>query len=417
MSSSDLPRLPVAFATLRRGVPAFVACLLSYAPALSSAADALKTGGKGGTESAYSLEAAYTADLWRNTRGGLRKGYAYLDNLDIVLDVDGFRLWDVGGLQVYAHLLYNNGATFSDRYVGDAMGVSNIDAPSGTRVHEAWVEWGSDVEKSLAFRFGLYDLNSEFDTSDGRSLFIHSTHGVGHELAQTGTNGPSIFPNTSLGLRVAWNAGPNWRVLAAVLDGVPGDRDDPGRSGVHLSSEEGALGIAEAQWSRGRIEKASVGHWRYTAGFADLLATGASPLPERRDNKGTYGAIEIGLNDPGTEWSSSAFVRYGAAEGRINEFDRFLGIGLRFAGIIPGRPRDQVGLAFSRADVSPAAQHAATAAGLLRDHFEAAVELTWRAEINEWITLQPDIQYVTDPGADPALANALAFGLRVEISM
>lgn len=124
------------------------------------------------------------------------------------------------------------------------------------------MEWASGAARPLTLRFGLYDLNSEFDMSDSRSLFIHSTHGVGHDLGQTGENGPSIFPNTSLGLRAAWEPGANWRLLAAVLDGVPGDPDDPTRVRIHLSGEEGALNVAEAQWSGARIGTLSIGHWR-----------------------------------------------------------------------------------------------------------------------------------------------------------
>ena len=388
-------------------VAGWLACCVPVAPA---AADAVEDGSKRGAP-VFTLEAAYTADLWRNTRGGLREGNAYLDNLDLALSVDGQRAWGVDGLTGYAHVLYNNGTTFSDRYV------SNIDTRSEMRLYEAWVEWASGGDESLAFRFGLYDLNSEFDTSNSRSQFIHSTHGVGHELAQSGENGPSIFPNTSMGLRVAWDAGIEWRLLVAVLDGVPGDREDPTRAGVHLSREEGALTIMETQWSRGPIEKLSIGHWRYTARFDDLLATEASPLPERQDNHGTYGAIDIALNDPDAERRAWGFLRYGVAEERINEFDRFLGIGLRFAGLVPGRPGDQLGIAFSGAHVGGAAHTAATASGLLRDAYEAAIEVTWRAELSEWLTLQPDIQYVINPGADPELDDALAIGLRIEIAM
>jgi porin len=402
---------------LRGAELALTAWLISCISATPALADPRPVSDRRGFAPAYSLEAVYTADLWHNTRGGLRKGDVYLDNLDINLRVDGLGSSAMDGLTAYAHLIYNNGETFSDVFVGDAMVVSNIDSSAPARVHEAWIEWATGHVESLAFRVGLYDLNTEFDTSDNRSLFLHSTHGVGHELAQSGKNGPSIFPNTSLGMRVAWDAGGNWRLLGAVLDGVPGDRDEPARAGVHLSSEDGALGIVEAQWSRGRIENLVVGHWRYTAAFADLLSTGMSPLPDRHDNHGSYGAIDIALNNSDAEWGSSAFFRFGVAEGRINEYDQFLGMGLRFNGLIPGRSDDQVGIAFSRAGLSRAALHAAANLALPRDNFEAAIELTWRAVLNDWLTMQPDVQYVINPGASPALDDALAVGLRIELAM
>lgn len=82
----------------------------------------------------YSFEAVYTADAWRNAHGGLRTGGAHLD---LTLGVDGERAWGVRGLSAYAHVLRNNSARFSERYIGDAMTVSNIDAPRAVRLYEA----------------------------------------------------------------------------------------------------------------------------------------------------------------------------------------------------------------------------------------------------------------------------------------
>lgn len=79
------------------------------------------------------LAALYTADLWRNARGGLRTGNAYLDNLDLTLAVDGEGAWGLQGVSAFAYLLYTNDGRLSERLVGDAMTVSNIDAPAGLR--------------------------------------------------------------------------------------------------------------------------------------------------------------------------------------------------------------------------------------------------------------------------------------------
>jgi porin len=36
--------------------------------------------------------------------------------------------------------------------------------------------------------------------------------------------------------------------------------------------------------------------------------------------------------------------------------------------------------------------------------------------VTEWLTVQPDVQYVVNPGTDPALDDALVVGLRFEIA-
>lgn len=60
-----------------------------------------------------------------------------------------------------------------------------------------------------------------------------------------------------------------------------------------------------------------------------------------------------------------------------------------------------------------AAQLAGGAAPAAR---ETNLELTWRAPVADWLTLQPDVQYVWNPGADSTLPNGFAVGLRFEIS-
>jgi porin len=345
-------------------------------------------------DNAHELAAVYTADLWRNTRGGLRTGNAYLDNLDLTLAVDAQRAWGLAGVSAFVHALYNNSARFSERYVGDAMTVSNIDAPQAVRLYEAWLQWESAATHALSLRLGLYDLNSEFDMSDSRSLFLHSSHGVGHELGQTGENGPSIFPVTSLAVRAAWSPAPQWRVLLAVFDGVPGDPEHPSSNRIRVNSDEGALGIAELQWTGERVTKLSLGNWHYTAD----------------DNRGTYAGVEVALDrEPGDEPATLAFARYGAAEHRSNEFADSWSIGVRHRGLLHARPDDEIGIGYTRADVS-------SAFGETRDGYEAAIELTYRAALTDWLTIQPDIQFIFNPGADPALDDSLAIGLRLEFS-
>ena len=213
------------------------------------------------SSSSWTLGSTYTADFLRNTHGGLAVGDAYLDNLDITLDVDGERAFGIPGLRLFAYGLYNNATRFSEVLPGDAMTASNIDAPEDFQLYELWADWSFGAHAS-SVRAGLYDLNSEFDVSDARSLFINSSFGVGHELGQTGVNGPSIFPATSLAVRIAFKPSANWALMAAAFDAVPGGAGDS-HSHLQLGGEDGALLIAEAQRYGERVTKFAVGAWHY----------------------------------------------------------------------------------------------------------------------------------------------------------
>jgi porin len=371
------------------------------------------------TEPSVAVVTAYTADVWSNVAGGLQRGTAYLDNLDLVIDVDAERAWGLAGLWLHGHLLYNNAATFSDRYVGDALVISNIDATRALRPFELWIDWRPPRAQSMSVRAGLYDVNSEFDATIARSLFLNSSHGVGHEFAQSGQNGPSIFPVTSLGARFAWQPDERWLVEFAALDGVPGDPERPARTTIDLSADDGALFVGEVTvvpFTTGRV---SLGHWRYSADFDDLLATDATGAALRRsDNRGTYVNAEFFPAAASAEapprWT--AFLRMGVANGHINAYDQYHALGIVWHdAVLPGI-QDAVGIALATTRASDDYCTLRGRSGLATDRHEYNLELTWRIPVTEYLPIQPDLQYVINPGNEPGRDDALAIGLRLEMA-
>lgn len=343
------------------------------------------------------FEIVYTADAVANLSGGVERGARYLDNLDLILAADLDALIGWRGADFAFHAIYNNGTSIS-ALAGDAMAVSNIETGTRSfRILEAWIEQPIGADASV--KAGLYDLNSEFDVLESANLFVGSAHGIGMDIGQTGENGPSIFPVTSLGVRFAGALARGLQIRVAALDAVPGDPDDPGRTAIRLDSDEGALLIGEAEMSVGGT-KVLAGHWRYTASFDDF-AGGSG-----KGNAGYYLRAEAPLVQA-DNLRLDGFARLGTAAGRFNMFDRFLGTGLVLSGI---RDDDAVGLALAAAWTSREYQQVSGA-----DGGEFVVEATYRAPLSDYLTLQPNVQYVIDPSADPTLDNAFIAGLRVEL--
>lgn len=347
---------------------------------------------------------AYTGETNAVLAGGAARATRYLDNLDIQLAADLEELAGWQGARLYAYGLYNNGVAFSPA-VGDAFVTSNIETGQrALRLYEFWLE--QDLGSAASLKVGLYDLNSEFDALDSAGLFVNSAHGIGVDISQSGQNGPSIFPSTALAARLGIELGGGWRARVAVLDGVPGDPAHPARTTVRLGNGDGALliGEIEAGFDGGKI---LAGHWRYTAAF-DQHDGGIS-----RNNHGFYlrGESRLVSAADGSDRGLTGFFRLGMANGRINEFGGFASLGLVYRGPLPSRPDDQVGLALASAFTS-AAHRDASGAG----RSEANVELTYRAALAPWLSVQPGVQYVINPGPYAANDNALVAALRAEIA-
>ncbi|WP_417790732.1 carbohydrate porin, partial [Terasakiella pusilla] len=238
-----------------------------------------------------------------------------------------------------------------------------------------------------------YDLNSEFDALDSAGLFIASAHGIGTDISQTGQNGPSIFPITSLAARLSVDIHDDITARFAVLDAVPGDADHPKRTTIKLGGGEGALMIGELEYRTGDA-KFLLGHWRYSADFE------AHDGSTDGGNAGTYIRGEWAATD-----GTTVFARLGQAEGRFNTFSWFYSGGINHTGI--WQQADQLGFAIAWAELSGSYRQANPTA----NSREVALELTYRADLTNWLSFQPDIQYIINPLEGSQ--NVLAVGIRM----
>ncbi len=365
------------------------------------------------------LTIAYTAEGWSLTQGGLRPGERYLDDLDVQLTADLERAIGWAGAKAFIYGLYNNGTAFSGDIVGDLQGVSSIETGiEALRLEEAWIDQ-SFAEGHGSLRVGLYNLNSEFDASLVRSVFINPSHGIGPDFGQAGLNGPSIFPATSLAVRLGWTFDGGAYVRGAILDGVPDDPNHPKRTTIDLRGSDGALLVVEGGVAREDGTVFSLGLWHFTAAFDDLIETAPNGGPiSRHDNSGAYASLEGPLwsreeHDP---FDLSAFGRVGIASGDVNPIDSYIGAGLVAAGPIETRPQDKLGLAVAIANVGDKFKAVTRAAGGEPAPREINVELTYQAPIVDGLVLQPDVQWIDDPSADASIRNAFVIGLRVRLS-
>ncbi|TPV58966.1 carbohydrate porin [Aestuariibacter sp. GS-14] len=339
----------------------------------------------------------YTAELMHNARGGQETGSTYMD----IAELNFTRSSDNG--QWYGYLFYTNNNSFSADKVGDTQIVSNIDSEQMLRVMELWYE--TEISFGINLKAGLYDLNSEFDAIEPAGLFLNSSHGIGPDYSQTGDMGPSIFPFSALAIRIASDLGAGWSLQGAVIDAVAGDPEHPKRTDLTLSAEDGALLAVEANYNNNNW-RFGIGGWHYTQPTEVLSA-------ERLEhNHGIYALVsnQYQLND--SEAKLNSFVRFGVTDSHVNALGSYWGMGVTLSNFSSRRPDDQLGIAIANARTSTYGQ---IYDGLSATS-ETNIEMTYQATIGEQIILQPDIQYIINPGNLKQRENALVFGLRAQFT-
>jgi len=396
------------------------------------------------------LETINTIDVLTPVSGGLRRNIATTGDLDLLLTID---VEKVLGLNESTFFVYGLGLYGENpsRNVGDVQAVSNIAAPSTWRLFEAWYQQNFFDER-VSILMGFYDVTSEFDVIHSASeLFLNASFGTGAEFAVSGRNGPSTFPITSLAIRGQAILNSAMAVRAVIADGVPGDPNDPEGTEVILKSQDGIFWGTEFSYytfserkasggqtdpmSTGRFRldfsrvgraapreyegKYTLGVWGYTTEMADLSDLNSSGNPIRRDGTyGLYGFVEQKVYHEKEDWDQGLifFARAGVADPRVNRFSQFYGGGLIYLGLIPGRPNDAIGFGAAAALNGRHFERAQQRKGIPTADAEVAFEGTYAIDFSPEILLQPNIQYVINPGANPSIPDALVLGIRLGLN-
>ncbi|MEI8233215.1 MAG: carbohydrate porin [Verrucomicrobiota bacterium] len=366
---------------------------------------------------ALSFPVSYTGELLGNLSGGYRQGAIAegLLNAGVQGNLGKLIGWQGGSFLV--SILAPHGPSLTEKYVHDLNRVSNIDAYDSVRLYEAWLqqEW---ADGKFSLRAGQLLVDTEFFVSGNAALFLNGAFGVLPVFSQ---NLPAaVFPVAAPGVRVRWKASDALSFQAGVYDGDVGDQAKGNKHGVdwRLGRDGGVLAVAEAAYAwngqkgaAGLPGTVKLGAFFRNAGAEEDL-TGT---PCRTDAGGYVMVDQQFWRKPGTEDQGlSGFVRGGAAPDERNTVPFYGDAGFNYKGLLAGREKDVVGLAFSFTRLSQYASDDGEAPAHARH--EAILEATYKAQIKEWLTLQPDVQYIFNPGASAKADNALVAGIRLNVS-
>jgi porin len=380
------------------------------------------TGDWGGSRSSLCekgvvIELTHKSDWLNNTSGGVAQGSVLLMNSEAAVGIDLDKLAGWGGASAFVlyHAQHGNQANdFNGANVGSFAGVSNIETGNSTgQFYQAWLQQNL-ANDSLSVLAGLYAVDSEFYVTDTSGLFLQPPYGMSAEMAQSGRNGPPIFPMGALGVRVKYSAADLY-VQVALTDGVPGDPNNAKGTQIKLDKGDGTLTVAEfgltPQGAEGAIAKTAIGLWNYTTAAADMSEVDANGAPLSRADQGAYIIAERTLmaEEGNAGQGLAGFARFGVVNKDVYQADWSASLGLNYQGLLDGRDDDAVGIAVTTSHASSKYQQLAAS-----DSSETVVELTYRAQVQPWLAVQPSVQYISNPNMDPALKDAMVAGVRIE---
>jgi porin len=347
-------------------------------------------------EEGFEFEFVLTVEGVQNVAGGIARSSRGLTNLDLIMDAWGkaLGLSEDGDLHLY--LLGNSGGAPTEM-IGDIQATSNIEAPDTFKVYEAY--WRQrHADDRIAWLLGLHDYNALFDSLDAASHFTNSSFGISPDISQVP---PSIFPTTSLAFIVSLLSGDVGYVHLGAYDGGPGDPDDPQGTHIILDDDDGIFYALEGGIQNDQTHsKLAIGGWYRTTNFESEFSGRTY-----NDNSGLYLIGETDLTD---HWAG--FFQLGNTDKDRNQIGWYGGVGFVYSALMTEDDLFGIGMAYARnseeyVDLNPSA-----------DEFEMALEFTYKFHPNPWLTVQPGLQFIKNPGMDPDLDDAVALSLRAYMS-
>ena len=349
------------------------------------------------------FETVYTSESNFNAKGGLSQGYSVLGNLDITLDMDMEKMLGWSGGEIFIYGLGGHGMAPTEM-VGDIQVTSNIEAGMNYfKLYQIWLKQGF-LNNRLVFLAGLHDFNSECYTTRTSGLFFNSSFGIGADLSQTGSNGPSIFPSTAPAVRMKIEPVEHFYLNFGGYNAIAGNPDKPEATAADFTFEKGFLLTGEIGYEDEGDIKLAAGVWDYTKPEKDFSDADAPGF-------GIYVLFDKTLGEV-----FSFFIRGGMANPQVYQIAYNISEGIHLSGKIWGRDDDELGLGVTTVINSAKYLDQLNSQGVTMDVHETAFELTYKIQATPWVSIQPDFQYVLNPGTNPDVADAYVIAMRARMS-
>ena len=369
--------------------------------------------------------------------GGAKQGFGYDGITQVVLQMDTNRgFGHYGGLFNASFLNIRGGLGVQNYNVQALQTISGIQAESTTRMWELWYDQKFLEEDRLDIKIGQQSLDQEYMVSSNALYFVNTMFGWATLPSYNMPGGGPAYPLSSLGVRFSARPVDGVQILAGVYNGSPAKQwlDNAQLNNLHgmqFGLGQGTLSIVEAQFSYPSLGSMvspgksqplgwtyKIGAWYNSLPFADQQFDGAGfALADAESNgnaqmhKGNYAIYGVADQliwrdevDPNRTLSLFGRVM-GAPQQDRNTIAMSANFGLLMHSPLKNRAADTFGLGFGYAQVSSSYANATRDAYMYSGTSgpiptnEWMGELTYQYQVKPWFYLQPDVQYIYNPGA------------------
>ncbi|MCP1477538.1 porin [Pseudomonas sp. EB276 TE3739] len=444
----------------KKHVNARLICQVSAAAALvlagnAMAADAFSsdskwmTGDWGGErtrliEQGIDIKGDYVGEMGANLHGGYDddKTGRYSDQFGLGVALDLQKLWGWDNTQAKIQLTNRNGYNISNDRVGDprAGTLSSSQEVYGrghmVRLTQLWIQH-QFFDNKLDVKAGYFGEGEDFNTfpCDFQNLAF-----CGSQVGNWATNIWYNWPVSQAAIRVKYNINDELYAQIGAYNQNPSQLEHGNGFKLSGSGTKGTVLPVELVWSpkvNSLPGEYRVGYYKSTADADDVredvngfdAATTGDDYKSHSSKHGYWFVAQQQLTSHNGDATRGLNIAANATfhDKDTNFIDNYQSVMFVYKGPFDARPKDDIGIGAARIHVNKDVKRNAellNASNGVSDYDNAAFspireteynyELNYGIHVTNWLTVRPNLQYITHPGGVDEVDNALVAGLKIQ---
>ncbi|WP_053178357.1 carbohydrate porin [Pseudomonas kilonensis] len=395
-------------------------------------------------EQGIDIKADFVGEMGANLHGGYNDDktarWSQQFGLGVALDLEKLAGW--GDTEAKIQFTRRDGRNISNDRIGDprAGTLSSSQEVWGrgqtTRLTQLWIKQ-KYFDSKLDVKAGYFGEGEDFNT------FPCEFQNLAFCGSQAGNWATGIWYNWPImqaAIRVKYNLTPELYAQIGAYNQNPSQLENNNRYKLSGSGTKGTLIPVELVWSpkiNNLPGEYRVGYYKSTAKADDVrededgndAATTGNAYRSHSSKDGYWFVAQQQLTTHNGDASRGLNIAANATfhDKETNIVDNYQSLMFVYKGPFDARPKDDVGIGFSRIHVNEDVKKNAelvNAANGVSDYdnplfaplrsTEYNYEVNYGFHVTNWLTVRPNLQYITHPGGVDEVDNALVAGLKIQ---
>ena len=397
-------------------------------------------------DSGVELSASYTNNIAGNPVGGMTQSFAYADNFSFGMQLDFEKLIKWQGLTLTVSALDRNGSNLSARNIGNQFTVQQVYGTE-TVVFYALVLEQRLLEDKLGIKLGRFSTGDDFASSP--LYWLYMNNGIdGNPQALPVNTAFTSYPASVWGARLRVDPSPEWFAMGGIYQATSLNLYRDHGLDWSINNSDGVLMIGQVGWTPEFFKKPAAAS---KPSDGKSLAEGKTMRPVSPDagmqglpghywfgayyspwQFAQFGSTETASNSYGFYWHADQMVwqeEPGSDQGltlwsafvlspqqNISKLPFQVNSGIVYKGLVPARDHDTTMLGFVYGNFSDDYAGTVAATGAGTPSYEIALEAGYRIQVTKFAYIQPNVQWIINPGGTGNIPNALVLGAQMNVT-